>query len=99
MVLDYLGETVVAVVRPFHPKALHHTVIKGRLGLPALSELHVGAAPLQAGGVRHELRGAHRLHLPEELQGAAGDVLAFLDTFPRRNIEPSLVLMVTNLGS
>ena len=52
------------------------------LSLPALLELHVGAAPLQARGVRHELRGAHRLHLPEEVHGAAGHVFAFLQTFP-----------------
>ena len=70
-------------MRPLETEALHHAVIEGCLGLPALRELHVGAASLQAGGVRHELRGAHRLDLPEELHGAAGDVLAFLDTFPR----------------
>ena len=52
------------------------------LGLPALLELHVGAASLQAGGVGHELRGAHGLHLPEEVHGAAGDVLTLLQTFP-----------------
>ena len=75
---------MVTVVRSLHTKALHHAVIEGCLGLPALSELHVGAASLQAGGVRHELRGAHRLHFPEEFHGAAGDLLAFLETFPRR---------------
>ena len=52
------------------------------LGVSAVRELHVGAAPLQAGGVGHELRGAHGLHLPEEVHGAAGDVLALLQTFP-----------------
>ena len=50
------------------------------LSVSALAELHVGAAPLKTSGVRHELRGAHRLHLPEELHGAARHVPALLQT-------------------
>ena len=51
------------------------------LGVPAVTELHVGAAPLQAGGVGHELIGAHRLHLPKELHRAARHVPTLLQTF------------------
>ena len=51
------------------------------LSVPAVTELHVGAAPLQAGGVGHELIGAHRLHLPEELHRAARHVPALRQTF------------------
>ena len=94
---------MIAVVRPLDTEALHHAVIEGCLGLPALPELHVGAASLQTGGVRHELRRAHRLHLPEELHGAAGDVLAFPDTFPRSKhgsmTSAAMMMMLTNLGS
>ena len=50
------------------------------LGVPAVTELHVGAAPLQTGGVCHELRGAHGLHLPEELHRAARHLPALLQT-------------------
>ena len=67
---------------------------------PAVRELHVGASSLKTRGVGHELWGAHRLHLPEELHGAAGDVLAFLDTLPRREKHGLMTsLLVTNLGS
>ena len=55
------------------------------LSVPAVTELHVGAAPLQTGGVCHELRGAHRLHLPEELHRAASHILALLQTLSVNN--------------
>ena len=53
------------------------------LGVTAVCELHVGAAPLQAGGVRHELGCAQSLHLLEELHRAARHVAALLQTLPK----------------
>ena len=53
------------------------------LGVSAVRELHVGAAPLQAGGVRHELGGAQSLHLLKELHRAARHVAALLQTLPK----------------
>ena len=60
-----------------------HTKLVPHLGVPAVRELHVGAAPLQARGVRHELGGAQSLHLLEELHRAARHVTALLQTLPK----------------
>ena len=51
-----------------------------------MCELHVGAAPLQARGVRHELGGAQSLHLLEELHRAARHVTALLQTLPKTQL-------------
>ena len=71
---------MITIVRSLQTIVLHHTIVKGSLGVPAVAKLHVGASPLQTGGVGHELRGTHGLHLPEELHGAAGNILAFSKT-------------------
>ena len=67
---------MVPVVRALHPETLHHTVVKGCLGLPALPELHFGAASLQTGGVRHELRGAQLCGHTAHVCGSQGSAHA-----------------------
>ena len=80
--ITYPWQTMITVVRSLQTIILHHAVVKGGLSVSTMGKLHVGASSLQAGGVGHELGGAHRLHLPEELHGAAGHILALTKTFP-----------------
>lgn len=67
---------------PLHPIVLHHAIIKSRLRVSAKGKVHARTSPLKTGGVGHELRGAHGLDLLEELEGAARDLLTWLETLP-----------------